>query len=188
MLAMQSGRWTLAVAAAVMVAGMAHAAAAQQGCDGARWADRAQNPVRVWVAPSSGLSDWKAIYVTEARAAFTAWAQLGFGVRFQLDADSADAELRVTWVERFNEPISGRAHWTCDDKGRITSARIALAVHHQNGRVLNDESMRAIAMHEIGHALGIGHVDNSTSVMSDRVRVSTLTDADAAAARRRYGP
>ena len=71
--------------------------------------------------------------------------------------DSADAEVHVTWIDRFKEPISGRTRWSRDDDWWITDANIILAVHHNQGEVLDEDSMRAMALHEIGHLLGLDH-------------------------------
>jgi len=65
-------------------------------------------------------------------------------------------------------------------------ANITLAVHHNSGDTLDDEAVRAMALHEIGHLLGLDHTTDSTSVMAARVRVRQLSDADRATARLIY--
>lgn len=46
--------------------------------------------------------------------------------------------------------------------------------------------MRAIALHEVGHLLGLDHTTDQTSVMAARVRVRELSAADHATARLVY--
>ena len=48
-------------------------------------------------------------------------------------SDSADADVHVTFIDHFDEPISGRTKWARDDDWWITDADIVLAVHHRNG-------------------------------------------------------
>lgn len=152
----------------------------------ARWPDRHGEPLRVWVQPASNVEDWHARYVYEVHAAFVAWDTLGLPVRFQIVADSADAQVHVTWIDRFNEPISGRTRWARDDQYWITDASITLAVHHRTGELLEDDAMHAMALHEIGHLLGLDHTNDPSCVMAPKVRVRNLSESDKATARLLY--
>lgn len=152
----------------------------------ARWTERSGDPVRVWIQAASGVSHWSRTYVEEVQGAFAAWAQLRLGVPFRFVPDSADGEVRVTWVDRFDEPISGRTRCVRDDANWIIDASIELAVHHRDGTLLDADAMHAMALHEIGHALGLAHARDSTSVMAPRVRVRVLASADRVAARLLY--
>jgi predicted Zn-dependent protease len=120
------------------------------------------------------------------RAAFQEWSALRLPVRFTFVDDSANAEVHVNWIDRFNEPISGRTRWARDDDWVITDANITLAVHHNRGEQLDEDAMRAMALHEIGHLLGLDHTTDSLSIMAPKVRVRQLSDADRATVRLLY--
>jgi hypothetical protein len=107
-------------------------------------------------------------------------------VRFAFVDDSSDAKVHVTWIDHFSQPISGRTRWARDDDWSITDANITLAVHHSSGDLLDDDAVRAMALHEIGHLLGLDHTTDSASVMAARVRVRQLSDADRATVRLIY--
>ncbi|HVX39735.1 MAG TPA: matrixin family metalloprotease [Gemmatimonadaceae bacterium] len=152
----------------------------------ARWPDRHGTPLTVWIQPTSRVQDFIPGLVTEVRSAFDEWDALHLPVRFTFLADSAHADVHVTWIDHFNEPISGRTRWTRDDDWLITNADITLAVHHFQGELLDEDAMRAMALHEIGHLIGLDHTTDTLSIMAPRVRVRSLSSADRATARLIY--
>ena len=83
------------------------------------------------------------------------------------------------------KPIPGltEAH---DDDWWIVEANIVLAVHHRGGEPLDSSAVRAIALHEIGHLLGLDHTTDTANIMTPKVRVKELSDADRATARLLY--
>lgn len=152
----------------------------------ARWPDRGGNPLRVWVQPSSRHTGFVEAIVPVVRRAFMEWSDVGIPIAFTFVADSSQADVHVTWVDRFNESISGKTLWAHDDDWWIIDANIQLAVHHHSGEVLDSTSIRAIAMHEVGHLLGLDHTTDTTSIMAPKVRVRDLSAADRATAQLLY--
>jgi hypothetical protein len=152
----------------------------------ARWPDRHGAPLTVWIQPGLGVADWTDDDHIAVRDAFLEWGALDLPVHFAFVADSAAANVHVTFVSRFAEPISGRTHWTRDEDWWITDADIVLAVHHQTGAPLDSDAMHAMALHEVGHLLGLDHTDDATSVMAPTVRVRGLSSADRATVRLLY--
>lgn len=152
----------------------------------ARWSDRGDDPVRVWIRSSSAIPRWTPEHAQEVRLAFREWNVVGLPVQFSFVPDSADAEVHVTWTSRFDEPISGRTRWARNDEWWITDAVITLAVHHHQGMLLDADAIRAMALHEIGHLLGLDHTGNPGSVMARRVRVRSIAAVDSATARLLY--
>lgn len=152
----------------------------------ARWPDRRLDPIRVWIAPSSKVRDWTPALVDAVRHAFISWDDVGLPARFVFVNDSAQAEVVVGWIDRFSQPISGRTRWARDEQWWITDASITLAVHHHQGDALAEDAMHAMALHEIGHLIGLDHTTDPGCVMAPRVRVRELSDADRATARLLY--
>ena len=152
----------------------------------ARWPDRLGEPLLVWVQPTSDIEGWSDSYVSEVRRAFHQWDALHLPVRFAFSSDSAGADVHVTFVDHFDEEISGRTKWARDDSWWITNADIVLAVYHREGSILDDQAMHAMSLHEIGHLLGLDHTADSTSIMAPKVRVRALSRADLATVRLLY--
>jgi hypothetical protein len=152
----------------------------------ARWPDRLGNPLRVWVQPTARHDDFNPNAVPVVRRAFVEWSEVGIPVPFTFVMDSTLADVRVTWVDKFNESISGKTLWAHDENWWIIDANIQLAVHHHSGEVLDTTSIRAIAMHEVGHLLGLDHTTDTTSIMAPKVRVRDLSAADRATAQLLY--
>ena len=152
----------------------------------ARWPDRVSAPLTVWIQPRSSVTDFDGGYIERVREAFKEWDHLELPVRFTFVRDSGAAEVHVSWIDHFTQPISGRTRWTRDDDWTITDANIVLALHHTGGETLDYDSMHAMALHEIGHLLGLDHTSDTLSVMAPKVRVRTLSDADRATVRLVY--
>jgi hypothetical protein len=144
----------------------------------ARWADRRNEPLRVWIQPVARISDWTPLLPPLVREAFVDWGEAGVPLNFHFVADSASANVRVTWIDRFSEPISGKTLWTHDERWLILDADVVIAVHHRSGDPLDSAAIKAISLHEVGHLLGLDHTVDTTSIMAPRVRVKSLSAAD----------
>ncbi|MBK5188178.1 MAG: matrixin family metalloprotease [Gemmatimonadaceae bacterium] len=146
----------------------------------ARWPERVAQPVRVWVGSGPAIEGWDDSYPERVRNAFDQWADLGIPVKFTFVRDSTDADVHVSWIDHFDSPISGKTIWARDSKWWIVTANITLALHHNAGELLDAKAIHAIALHEVGHLLGLDHTADTANIMTARVRVRDLSEADRA--------
>jgi hypothetical protein len=190
-----------AVAASVVRDGAGDLAAAL-GLHGAvvRW-DVAGRPLAVWVQerPRDAASarhpqaDWRGA-VAEAVAA---WSGVAPGLRLAVARDSAAADVRVLWASTLatapNDPAAGAlAAFTAGrttiahDAGRAVAATVVLALRAPNGAPYLPRDVRAVARHELGHAVGLAHHASPSSVMAPLVEADRLADGDRAVLRALY--
>ena len=151
-----------------------------------RWPDRRLAPLRVWIGDGGLLDGWDPLYPSSVRDAFEEWGTAGIPVRFTFVRDSASADVRVRFVSSFAQPISGRTIWSRDAEWWLVGGDIELALLHPRGDAVSPSQLHAIALHEIGHLLGLDHVDDPAHIMAPRVRARALSDADLATVRLLY--
>jgi hypothetical protein len=151
-----------------------------------RWHEHLDHPLRVWIQPNTGIRDWDESFVQQVRGAFLTWSATGIPVRFRFVSDSSHADAHVVFVDHFSEPISGKTRWARDDGWWIVDADVTLAVHHDGGETLDSAAVRAIALHEVGHLLGLDHTSDIANIMTPRVRVRELSNADRSTMRLLY--
>ena len=149
-----------------------------------RWPDRLQNPIRVWIEPTVD-STTAATFADAVTNAFATWEGLGIPVRFRLVESRNDAEVRVRWVSNLVNR-TGSTTWRANHNGWLQAGDITLATHLGSGGAIDARGMRAIALHEIGHVLGLSHSDNPLDIMAPLVRVTDLSPVDRATARLLY--
>ncbi len=150
------------------------------------WPSRVRRPLTVWVADPASHPDGRGDDRTVVMDALAAWGDVGLPIRFALVADSVRADVTVGWTDHLAPPLTGSTAWRWDSRGWVTHAHVTLARRHADRTRVEGAELRAIALHELGHALGLGHAADSASVMAPFVVARDLTDADARAARMLY--
>jgi hypothetical protein len=162
---------------------------AQQDSALYRWPDHLRDAMRVYVEPTSDVRGWDPRLPLMVHDVFDEWSATGFPLRFTFVLDSAGADLTLRWRDRFPDEdgqrigVTERIH-TGDF--RIVHASIFIALHDSAGRTLPPTVVDGIVRHEVGHALGLNHANDSTSVMFHEAATMTMSPSDRATLRLLY--
>jgi len=143
-----------------------------------RWADHGVgHPVRIWIDSSATIAGSQSGFPAAVRDAFSEWSTTGIPLRFTYLTSARDADVRVKWTDHLDHK-TGSTTWRTDRNGWLIGADITLATHISDGHSLDARGMRAIALHEVGHALGLSHSIDSRDIMAPLVRVDGLSVPD----------
>ncbi|HTK49046.1 MAG TPA: matrixin family metalloprotease [Gemmatimonadaceae bacterium] len=151
-----------------------------------RWPDDGL-PITVWIQPSRGPVDRAEARRRIARDAFHTWMQAGVPERFVFVADSSDAVVHVFWRRQLPDRRAGQVTREADAEGWLRSAMVELSVRNMNGGMQDTATLRAVALHEVGHLIGLEHSPDERDIMAPWVVARQLSARDVATANALYG-
>lgn len=161
--------------------------------DGAtRWANPSQ-PLRVYIG--GGSTGYRDNYRSLFAAAMDEWSAASGGkLRWVQVSSPQGADIVATW-DAAAASAPGEAGSTTtrhgigsDGERYIVGAQVAM-MPTLNGQPYSDAEMHKIALHEIGHALGLRHSSSNGDIMywqSNASQISALGPRDAATISRLY--
>jgi hypothetical protein len=142
-----------------------------------RWAVRGARSLVVAIVRSEAPG-FQGEFVDAVGWAMAEWNQVALPVRFEAGADSARADVVVSWADTIDAERAGRADVTWNGAGEIIRVRIVLATHLSGGRPITTRQMTTMALHELGHAVGLGHSPDPRDALYPTSGAPALTARD----------
>lgn len=144
-----------------------------------RWPDeRLRRPLRVAIVrPVGQVQGFVETFVGNVAWAMSRW-NASMPVQMQSGADSLDADIVIRWITQLDSNRTGRTDLTWDSRGHVRYAVVHLATHTPEGILLDNRQMTALALHEIGHAVGLGHSPEAGDALFPVTRAIDLTERD----------
>ncbi|HTM09993.1 MAG TPA: tetratricopeptide repeat protein [Verrucomicrobiae bacterium] len=135
------------------------------------WPSRSM-PLRVYIHGGEGAAGFQARYIDILKTAFDEWSRASEGrVRFHITDRIRDADIECLWTsdpsQLRNRSEGGETRVYFRENSGIYDAQIfILTVPITRSSAVTDSSIHFIALHEIGHALGMmGHSTDPHDVM-----------------------
>lgn len=140
----------------------------------ARWPNR-QRPLTVYIDNGRGVQGYRPEFHDLALAALSEWSDATNGkLQFQLVANPNHANITLVWSDTVagNQEVFEAGNTITTTSINHRSGEVSISHAHINlltqvgGMSFSDMEIKKVALHEIGHALGIqGHSPNPADIM-----------------------
>lgn len=157
-------------------------------------------PIKVFIAKGTDVRGYRPVFNKYLQNALDTWCVAsGKKLSYVLVNDEKKADLKISFTPRGipmndhnrNRLKIGLTTIDSDEDGVIKNVEMQIATVNafDNNRVLHDSEAAVVCMHEVGHAMGLGHSTSVNDVMyfgSSAKQSGTPTKRDSATIARLY--
>ena len=144
-------------------------------------------PITVWIAEPGRPTARAAQRRRIARDAFHEWMAAGVPERFAFVSDSANAMVHVLWRRELPDRRAGQVTRQTDAEGWLRRAVVELSLRNMLGAAQDTATLRAVALHEVGHVIGLEHSPDERDIMAPWVVARQISARDRATVNAIYG-
>lgn len=149
-------------------------------------------PIKVYIKIDSN-SGYRSSFCNYINYAFNLWHKADSRISFLYALNEQDAQI-IIWFEnnlmdKYEDEYLGLTNYETGKKKEIKKVVVEIGVHKYNNIRVSGGEIKITIIHELGHALGMGHSDNPTDIMfpyidttvDSKMNYQELSSADIAA-------
>jgi hypothetical protein len=138
-------------------------------------------PLNIYVK-SSPSEHYKILFRTYVDYALSVWEQADSRIKFRYVSNTKDADIVIMFEEdlisKYDDNYIGITDYRLDSNKKINKSYVEIGLLKFNNEPVSDGEVKATIIHELGHALGLGHSESELDIMFPFIDPFASTEMD----------
>jgi len=135
--------------------------------DGKHW-ELKEFPLKVYVKETNS-KDYNSSYKEYVDYAFSVWQKADKRIEYTYTNNTRNADIEFVFVEnlgkKYEENYLGLTEYDTSRENEIEFSKVQISLLKFGKEKISAGEIKATIIHELGHALGLGHSDNEKDIM-----------------------